>query len=139
MPGSHLRRVKRLERYDESPNQMKQVAFGQSPEEIRVQFFAAVDQTAERAALLVGCYRRGEPLSDPWEKTPGVNVGERKAHGLALAYLGREEEARELLGASLERHPVRTREERALEVLCRAMDAMVVQKFLALMEEQEGQ
>src|SRR5829696_6934461 len=98
MPGSHLRRVKRLERYDESPNQMKQVAFGQSPEEIRAQFFAAVDQTAERAALLVDCYRRGEPLSDPWEKTPGVNVGERKAHGLALAYLGREEEARELLG-----------------------------------------
>ena len=133
MVGSQHRRLKRLEKRDETPNQRAQTSYGQSPDEIRAQFFAAVDQRAERAALLVGSYGRGEPLSDPWEKTPGVNVGERKAHGLALAYLGREEEARELLG--LERQPATTKQERALQSLSRLMDALVVDKFMALMEE----
>ena len=133
MPGSQSNRIKRLEQRAQSPNEREQTSFGQDPEEIRAQFFKGIEETAERAALLVESYRRGEPLSDPYGRD--ANNAEKRAHALALAWLERDDEARELLG--LERPSLTTRNERALQAVSRAMDTLVVDKFMKLMEEKE--
>jgi|SRR5215207_9290242 len=135
MPGSHYNRVKKLERSDEIPNQRSQSVYGQSTEEIRARFWESLDSTAQRAAELVDVYRRGVPVPGPHER--GMSIGEIKSHGLALAWLGRDDEARELLGLDKEEVPTTNRREKALHAVSRAADAMAAERFVGLMGERE--
>jgi len=135
VPGSHYSRVEKLERSGETPNQGGENAYGQSPEEIREQFFEGLEKTAQRGAELVDVYRRGVPVPGPHER--GLSNGEIFSHGLALAYLGRDDEARELLGLDKEEVPTTNRREKALQAITRVAGELTAQKFVELMEERE--